>query len=104
MPSYLIPYLGSNNSVYSIIKKEILDQVLFQRLIAEATIVDYTIKTETKTYLWSLERDSLVSVLNTLHITEPGHGNRNLNFTYFDNENYKVCTGGVPFNVDHVRA
>ena len=68
----------------------------------DATIIGFGEKTQRSTFIFSLEYDSTVSVLNSVNFLSNSASNRNVKGFFFPNNDHLICEGIE--NVDHLKA
>ena len=56
--------LGSRNSIDALVDKSIFDSDTFKNSVEAASIVNYSAKATKKIFIFTLEKDSLVTPLN----------------------------------------
>jgi len=98
--------ISNQNSIRSLILNNILDSKEFNKTLLDATIVEYGKITQLPTFVFTLAKDSLVSVNNTKNFAVIANETAKNNVTsyVFANKDHIVCNGAwYTSEVDHIR-
>lgn len=96
LDDYLI---GFHNSVFGLVSKQLMNSALFNYTIKQASATNY--EPRRPLFLFSLLKDSIVSVKNTEKFVKLHNKTK---VYYFENSHHKICPNHTEFNVDHAGA
>lgn len=90
---------GFTNSIYALASQELIDSRDFEESLHSASAINR--EPSRRAFLFSLKRDSVVSVTNTEKFQQR-HGGKVQTY-FYENREHLVCDkpGGSPFPVDH---
>ncbi len=79
-----------HNSVYGLASQGMINEKQFEQALVNSSAINN--EPQSKVFLFSLKRDSIVPVSNTIDF-ESKYGSSKVEAYYLDNENHKVCEG-----------